>query len=57
MSLLGIVLGLVLLMLLAYKGYSIIWVAPVCAVVVAILGGYSILGAYVGDYMKGTHKF
>ena len=31
MSLLGIVLGLVLLMLLAYKGYSIIWVAPVCA--------------------------
>ena len=29
MSLLGIVLGLVLLMLLAYKCYSIIWVAPV----------------------------
>ena len=57
MSLLGIVLGLVLLMLLAYKGYSIIWVAPVCAVVVAILGGYSILGAYVGDYMKGMADY
>ena len=36
LSLFGIILGLVLLMFLAYKGYSIIWVAPVCAVVVAV---------------------
>lgn len=57
MSLLGIVLGLVLLMFLAYKGYSIIWVAPVCAVVVAVLGGYSILDAYIGDYMKGMADY
>ena len=41
LSLFGIILGLVLLMFLAYKGCSIIWVAPVCAVVVAVLGGYS----------------
>ena len=45
LSLFGIILGLVLLMFLAYKGYSIIWVAPVCAVVVAVLSGYAILGA------------
>ena len=38
LSLFGIILGLVLLMFLAYKGCSIIWVAPVCAVVVAVLG-------------------
>lgn len=57
MSLLGIVLGLVLLMLLAYKGHSIIWVAPVCAVLVAVLSGYSILDAYVGDYMKGMADY
>ena len=57
MSLLGIVLGLVLLMFLAYKGYSIIWVAPVCAVVVAVLGGYSILDAYIGDYMSGMANY
>ena len=43
LSLFGIILGLVLLMFLAYKGYSIIWVAPVCAVVVAVLSGYAIL--------------
>lgn len=57
MSLLGIVLGLVLLMFLAYKGYSIIWVAPVCAVVVAVLGGYNLLDAYLIDYMSGAANY
>lgn len=37
MSLLGIVLGLALLIFLAFKGQSILWVAPVCAAVVALL--------------------
>ena len=53
-SLLGIVVGLVLLIMLAYKGHSIIWVAPVCAVVVALLGGLNILDAYLSDYISGT---
>ena len=57
MSLFGIILGLVLLMFLAYRGYSIIWVAPVCAIVVAVLSGYAILDAYVGDYMKGMADY
>lgn len=57
MSLFGIVLGLVLLMLLAYRGYSIIWVAPVCAIVVAVLSGYAILDAYIGDYMRGMADY
>ena len=56
LSLFGIILGLVLLMFLAYKGYSIIW-APVCAVVVAVLSGYAILDAYIGDYMKGMADY
>ena len=38
-SLVGIFLGLILLIVLAYKGHSIIWVAPLCAVLVAVLGG------------------
>lgn len=57
LSLFGIILGLVLLMLLAYKGCSIIWVAPVCAIVVAVLGGYNLLDAYIGDYMKGMADY
>ena len=53
-SLIGIVLGLVLLVWLAYKGHSIIWVAPFCAILVALLGGLDLLQAYLGDYIGGT---
>lgn len=57
MSLFGIALGLALLMFMAYRGYSIIWVAPLCAVVVAVLGGYAVLDAYIGDYMTGMANY
>ncbi len=56
-SLAGILIGLCLLIFLAYKGHSIIWVAPLCAVFVAILGGLNILDAYMGDYIKGTADY
>ncbi|MCI8573878.1 MAG: GntP family permease [Oscillibacter sp.] len=56
-SLLGIVIGLVLLMFLAFKGCNIIWLAPVCAMVVAIMSGYSLLDAYLGDYMTGMANY
>lgn len=56
-SLLGIFLGLVLLMFLAYKGYSIIWVAPLCAALVALTGGLDILSTYMGPYMEGLVGF
>ncbi|MBQ3135170.1 MAG: GntP family permease [Oscillospiraceae bacterium] len=56
-SLLGIALGLILLIWLAFKGHSIIWVAPVCAIVVAVLGGLNLLNTYLGDYMAGVAGF
>lgn len=56
-SLIGIVLGLVVLICLAYKGHSIIWIAPVSAIIVAVLGGISLLDAYIGDYMKGAADY
>jgi len=56
-SLVGIFLGLALLIYLAYKGHSIIWVAPLCAVLVAVLGGLNILEAYLGDYIKGVADY
>jgi len=57
LSLAGIFLGLILLIVLAYKGHSIIWVAPVCAVLVAALGGLNLLDAYMSDYMKGAADY
>ncbi len=54
---LGIVIGLVLLMFLAYRGYSIIWVAPLTAMVVALSGGLELLPAYTDTYMTGFVGF
>lgn len=56
-SLFGIILGLCMLIYLAYKGHSIIWVAPFCAIIVAIMGGINILNAYLGDYVKGVADY
>lgn len=53
-SLVGILVGIILLMLLALKGHSIIWAAPLCAVVVAIFSGANILDSYLTDYMSGV---
>ena len=56
-SLIGIVLGLVLLIAMAYKGHSIIWLAPVCAILVAAFGGLNVLTSYLSDYMSGTAAY
>ncbi|MBM7615985.1 GntP family permease [Alkaliphilus hydrothermalis] len=54
---LGIIIGLVLLMYLAYRGMSIIWIAPICALIVAGSGGLELLPAYSETYMGGLVGF
>ncbi|PID21794.1 transporter [Sporosarcina sp. P3] len=54
---LGIFIGLVLLMVLAYRGWSIIWIAPMCAGIVALFGGLNLLDAYTDTYMTGFVNF
>jgi len=53
----GILLGLVVLMVLAYLGWSIIWIAPISAGVVALTGGLDLLEAYRDTYMGGFVGF
>ncbi|WP_152657757.1 GntP family permease [Oceanobacillus sp. CFH 90083] len=53
----GIILGLVVLMVLAYLGWSIIWIAPIAAGVVALTGGLDLLEAYTDTYMSGFVNF
>ena len=57
LSLLGIILGLSLLVFLAYKGHSIIWVAPFCAILVGLLSGMDLLKVYLEDYIGGTAAY
>ena len=54
---LGIILGLVTLMLLAFKGFSIIWAAPIAASIVALTGGLNLLDAFTTTYMSGFVGF
>lgn len=54
---LGIILGLIVLMVLAYLGWSILWVAPIAAGVVALTGGLDLLEAYTDTYMGGFVEF
>lgn len=53
----GIIIGLVLLMVLAYKGISTIWAAPICALIVALTGGLDLIDAYTVTYMQGFVGF
>ncbi len=53
----GIIIGLFLLMLLTYFGMSIIWVAPLASLVVALFGGLELLPSYTQSYMGGFAKY
>jgi H+/gluconate symporter-like permease len=54
---LGILIGLIVLMVLAYRGWSILWVAPISAGVVALTGDLDLLDAYKDTYMGGFVGF
>ncbi|AIY05424.1 hypothetical protein Plano_1459 [Planococcus sp. PAMC 21323] len=54
---LSILIGLILLMALAYLGWSIIWVAPLAAGVVALLSGLDVYSTYTDTYMNGLVSF
>lgn len=53
----SILIGLGLLMLLAYLGWSIIWIAPLVSGAVAIMSGMDLLPAYTDTYMQGFVDF
>ena len=48
---LGIILSLALLTYIAYKGYSVILFAPVCALVAAVIDGNAIMPSYTELFM------
>lgn len=54
---LGILLSLVLLIFIAYKGYSVIFFAPVCAAVAALISGYPLLPLYTEMFMPNAANY
>lgn len=56
-SLGGIIFSLCVLIYCAYNGRSIIWVAPLCAVIVAVTSGLNVLDAYMVDFIRGLGEY
>ncbi len=57
MGLLGILLGLVLLMWLAFRGWSILLLAPMAALVAALANGEPLLAHWTQTFMGGAARF
>ena len=57
MSLLGILAGLVLLSWLAYRGWSVLLLAPLAALVAAGVSGEPLLAHWTQTFMAGASKF
>lgn len=57
MGLLGILLSLALLMWLAYRGWSVLLVAPAAALLAAALSGQPILAHWTQTFMGGASRF
>ena len=57
MGLFGILLALAVLMWLAYRGWSILLVAPLAAVVAAAISGEPLLAHWTQTFMRGAARF
>jgi H+/gluconate symporter-like permease len=57
MGLVGILLGLAVLMWLAYRGWSILMVAPPAALIVAAFSGEPLLAHWTQTFMPGAARF
>jgi H+/gluconate symporter-like permease len=57
MGLVGILLGLALLMWFAYRGWSILLVAPLAAFVTTVLSGEPLLAHWTQTFMSGAARF
>ena len=57
MGLVGILLGLALLMWLAYRGWSVLIVAPVAAILAAAISGEPLLAHWTQTFMSAAGRF
>lgn len=57
LSVIGIFIGLALLVIFAFRGASLVWAAPICALIVALTGNLNLYEAYTDTYMQGFIGF
>ncbi|MCK4204778.1 GntP family permease [Brucella pituitosa] len=57
MGLLGILMGLALLMWFAYRGWSVLLLSPIAALLAALISGEPLLANWTSTFMTGTASF
>src|SRR5215471_9249170 len=57
MGLLGILVGLAILVWFAFRGWSVLLVAPVAALVAAAFGGQPLLASWTQIFMESAARF
>ena len=57
LELAGVLLALGLLVFLAYRGWSILLLAPICALVAALTAGQPLLASWTQTFMRNTADF
>ena len=57
MSVVGILIALGLLIWLAYRGWSILLLAPLCALIPALLAGQPLLASWTQTFMSNAAGF
>lgn len=57
MGVVGILLALVLLMFMAYRGFSVIFFAPVMAILAAVFSGLAIMPTYTEIFLPGMANY
>lgn len=57
MGILGILIALGLLIWLAYRGWSILLLAPLCALLAALLAGEPLLANWTQTFMSNAAQF
>jgi H+/gluconate symporter-like permease len=57
MGTLGIFIGILLLIYLSYKGFSVLYFAPVCALLIAAMNKQPLLDSITNGYMNGCVDF
>jgi H+/gluconate symporter-like permease len=57
LSLLGVALALTLLVFLAYRGWSILLLAPICALIAALAAGQPLLANWTQTFMRNAADF
>ena len=56
-SLAGILTALIIWLIFVCREHAIVWIAPVCALIIALLGGINLMDSHLNSYMREVVEY